>query len=163
MCTKFRGNACFVPRSHEFECQGQRSRSLGKTRSALPSLRAAATEWKALVANVTQQRTAPFRRCQGVISAACVRCMFGKTSLALVLTNVTKRPLICDTMKCFVDVCKRTADFVAKFVKSRVFYVLTEGNPSQYCGHLPQDSTCPHGVAKYSRKRRDKTRRRTSP
>jgi len=140
-----------------------RSRSPGKTRSALPSP-PAATEWKTLAVNdVTQQRTAPFRRCQGMISAACVRCMFRKTSLALVLTNLTKRPLICDTTKCFVDVCKRTAEFVAKFVKSRVFYVLTEGNPSQYSGHLPQDSTCSHGVAKYWTRRRDKTRRRTSP
>jgi len=46
----------------------------------------AAHEWYALAANnVTQQRTAPFRRCRGV-SAACMRCMFHKNlySVALV-------------------------------------------------------------------------------
>jgi len=49
----------------------------------------AACERYALAANnVTQQRTGPFRRCRGVISAACVRFMFGKTSLALVFIMV---------------------------------------------------------------------------
>jgi len=56
-----------------------------KTRCALPSP-AAAMEWHMLAANnVKHQQTGPFRRCQGAISAACVRSMFGKTSLALVL------------------------------------------------------------------------------
>jgi len=44
-------------------------------------LTTAVTEWNMLAANdVTQQR-----RCQGVISAAFVRCIFDKTSLALVV------------------------------------------------------------------------------
>ena len=80
ICANFTGKTCLVPRSDEFECQGQRLRSLGtKTRFALPSP-LAATEWNALAANdVTQQRTAPFRRRRRVISAACVRFMFRKT------------------------------------------------------------------------------------
>jgi len=56
-----------------------------KMRYALPSP-PAATEWNALTENsVTHQQTGPFRRCRAVISAACVRPMFGKTSLAQVL------------------------------------------------------------------------------
>jgi len=55
-----------------------------ETRCSLPSP-AAATKWNALAANnVIQQQMGPFRRCRGVISAACVWFMFGKTSLALV-------------------------------------------------------------------------------
>jgi len=46
----------------------------------------AAPKWNAFATNnVMQQQTRPFRRSCGVISAACVRFMFGKTSLALVL------------------------------------------------------------------------------
>ena len=79
---QLRGEDVFVPRSDEFECQIQRSRSPGtKTRYALPSP-PAATEWNALTENsVTHQQTGPFRRCRAVISAACVRSVFGKTSL----------------------------------------------------------------------------------
>jgi len=52
-----------------------------------PTTPPSATEWNALAENnVTQQQMAPFRRCRGVISAACVRFMFVKTSLALVFT-----------------------------------------------------------------------------
>jgi len=86
---KFIRKTCLVPRSDEFEYQGQRSRSTGtKTHCALPSP-PAATEWNALPGNnVMQQQTGPFRRCRGrLISAACVRFMFGKTSLALVQTR----------------------------------------------------------------------------
>jgi len=50
---KFTGKACLVPRSDEFECQGQRSRSPGTK-----------------------------NRHFSAISAACVQFMFGKTSLA---------------------------------------------------------------------------------
>jgi len=79
---------CLVPRSDDFECQCQKSKVKvtrdKKTHLALTSP-LVAYEWYALAANnVRQQRTAPFRPCQGVISGACVRCMFGKTSLALV-------------------------------------------------------------------------------
>jgi len=42
--------------------------------------------------NVTQQQMGPFRRCRGVMSAACVWYMFGKTSLAEV-TVVFRRQL----------------------------------------------------------------------
>ena len=58
ICAKFIKKTCFVPRSDEFECQGQRSRSPGtKMRCALPSP-PAATEWNALAANnVKQQQT----------------------------------------------------------------------------------------------------------
>ena len=51
-CAKFTGKMCLVPRSDKFECQGQRSRSLGTKRHS------------------------------SALSAACVRFMFGKTSLA---------------------------------------------------------------------------------
>ena len=41
----------------------------------------AATEWNALAANNgIQQQTGPFCRRQGVISAACMHFVFGKTS-----------------------------------------------------------------------------------
>ena len=87
-CATFKGKTCLVPpTSFSVKARGQRSRSPGtKTRCALPSP-PASTEWNALAANnVTQhQQTEPFRRCQGVISAACVRSVFGKTSLALVI------------------------------------------------------------------------------
>jgi len=56
----------FVPRSDEFECQGQRSKIkvTAGTKNALCT--PAACEWYALAANnVTQQRTGPFRRCRG--------------------------------------------------------------------------------------------------
>jgi len=44
-----------------------------------------AYEWYALAANsLQQQRTGLFRGCQGVFSGACVRCVFGESSLALV-------------------------------------------------------------------------------
>ena len=63
--------------SPEFQCQGQRSKSPGtKTRLALPTPMGA-YEWYALAANnVQQQRTGPFRGCQGVFSGACV-CNIG--------------------------------------------------------------------------------------
>jgi len=61
-----------------------------KTRYALPSP-PAATEWNALPANdAKHQQMGPFSRCLGVISAACVRCMFGKTSLAVVILFIDK-------------------------------------------------------------------------
>ena len=64
---KFTGKTCLVPRSDEFEYEGQRSRSPGTKKRAVHSDHSpAATEWNALSANdVTQQRTAPFRRCRG--------------------------------------------------------------------------------------------------
>jgi len=44
----------------------------------------AATEWNTLAANnVTHEQKGPFCRCRRVISAACVRSMFGKISLPL--------------------------------------------------------------------------------
>jgi len=84
ICAKFAGKTCLVPRSDEFECQGQMSRSPGtKTCCALPSP-PAATEWNAFATNnVRQQQTVPLRRYQGVISARCVRLCLVKTSLAL--------------------------------------------------------------------------------
>jgi len=61
-----------------------------QTRCALPSP-PAATEWNALAANnVMQQQSEPLRRCREVISAGCVRFMFGKTSLALVYCLIVK-------------------------------------------------------------------------
>jgi len=65
----------------------------------------AATEWSvvlhafcnALAANnVTLQDTGPFHHCQGLISAACLRFIFGKTSLALVsrFSFVTENDMI---------------------------------------------------------------------
>jgi len=45
----------------------------------------AATEWNTLAANkVMHQETGPFRCCRSMISAACLRFMFGKTSLTVV-------------------------------------------------------------------------------
>jgi len=81
ICAKFTGKTCLVRRSKEFECQGHGHQGQ-KMRCALRST-PAATKWNALAENdVIQQRTAPFRRCrEGVISPACVRSMFGKTSL----------------------------------------------------------------------------------
>jgi len=87
ICAKFTGKTCLVPRWDEFEGQGQRSRSPGTKRARHSRQPPAATKWNALAADdVTQQRTAPFRRCRGVISAACVQCVFRKTSLALVFS-----------------------------------------------------------------------------
>jgi len=56
----------------------------GQKRCALPS-HPAAVEWNAFAANnINQQQMGPFHHCQGVILAACMQFMFGKTSLALV-------------------------------------------------------------------------------
>jgi len=93
----------FEPNSHErrawslartslnVKVKGQRSRSPGtKTRCAIPSP-SASTEWNALAAqNIMLQHTAPFRQMPGVISAAWVRFVFGKTSLALVLVTFAR-------------------------------------------------------------------------
>jgi len=69
-----------------FEYQGQRSKikaTRDKKRAVHSRHLPAATEWNALAENnVTHQQTGPFRPCWGAISAACGRCMFGKTSLA---------------------------------------------------------------------------------
>jgi len=70
ICAKFARKSCLVSRSDEFECQGQRSkvkvtRDRDKKRAVLAAN------------DVTQQLS-------GVISATCMRCMFDKTSLALV-------------------------------------------------------------------------------
>jgi len=88
---------CLLPGSDEFECQGQRSKSKitrDKKRavhSHHPRRRTngpfcCMTHCDALAAtNITQQQTRSLRRCcMGVISAACVRLMFDKTSLAFV-------------------------------------------------------------------------------
>jgi len=79
------GKTCLVPRSDEFESQGQRSKvkvTRNKKR-AVHALRSppppAATEWNALAANnghAAADGTIPSM--PGVISAACVRFMFGK-------------------------------------------------------------------------------------
>jgi len=77
---------CLVPRMDEFECQGQRSRSLG-TKNALCT-HVSPQEWNALAANnVTQQQMAPLRCCQGVILGACVWFMCGRTSSAVVVNS----------------------------------------------------------------------------
>ena len=102
ICTKFTRKTCLVPRldEFEFECQGQTSRSLeNKHVVCIPITRSSPhspeqqsgpfccmTHYKALTANnVRQQQMGPFCRCREVISPACVRFMFGKTSLAVVL------------------------------------------------------------------------------
>jgi len=56
-----------------------------------------AYEWYAIAANsVQQERTGPFRGCQGVFSGACVRCMSAESSLALVSKQLMQlcRPLV---------------------------------------------------------------------
>jgi len=70
ICATFTGKTCLVPRSDEFECQGQRLRSPG-TKNALGTP-AAAVDGTIL-------------SLPGVISGACMLFMFGKTSLAVLL------------------------------------------------------------------------------
>jgi len=84
ICAKFTGKTCLGPRSEEFECQGQRSRSPGTKNTLCTPITPAATEWNAFaVNNVAHEQTEPFGRCRGLISAAYVRSLFCKTSLAL--------------------------------------------------------------------------------
>jgi len=98
ICTKFTGKTCLVPRSNESECQGQRSKVKvirGQNREPASSpftvhckvcaiccrFRTAADEtipWPPGGEGSARWREA---------SAACVRCMFGETSLALVYWN----------------------------------------------------------------------------
>ena len=108
--------------------KGQRSRSPGtKTCCALPSP-PAATEWNALAANnVTQHQTGPFRRCGGgVISAACVRFVFGKTSLALVSLQFRR-----DDVNGFVQRNRRSTTINSRFTSLRLF--LIEASSSNDC------------------------------
>jgi len=108
ICAKFTGT-CLVRRSEEFECQGHH----GQKRAVHFHHPLAAYEWYALAANITQQQTAPFRRCrEGVISAACVRFMFGKTSLALVVSVFSISYWIC-VVFCFL--CIYLAPVAIKF------------------------------------------------
>jgi len=98
ICAKFTVKTCLVPRSDEFEYQGQRLRSSGRK----PGKLLRHPHWQCIVrrapyaANFVQQQTRPFRGdCRGwrgngsprwrELSADCVRCMFGKTSYALVI------------------------------------------------------------------------------
>jgi len=79
ICAKFTGKTCLVPRSDEFECQGQRSRwPRTKTHCPVPSPPPlAVTESNALTANnVMQQQTGPFRRRRGWFRRpACSLCL----------------------------------------------------------------------------------------
>jgi len=83
ICAKFIRKTCLVPRleSLNVKVKGQGHQGQ-KTCCALPSP-PAVTKWNALAANnVMQQQTGPFRCCWGgVISAACVQSVFGKTAL----------------------------------------------------------------------------------
>jgi len=73
----------FSPSLDEFECQGPQGTKNALNAAITPP---AVYEWYALAANIVEQwQMAPFRPCLGVISGVCVRCMFGKTSLALVV------------------------------------------------------------------------------
>jgi len=92
ICAKFTVKTCLVTRSYKFECPSHRSnvKVTGDKKRAVHSHHPpAATEWNELSENnfMQQQQTEPFCWCQGggAISAACVRFIFGKTSLALVL------------------------------------------------------------------------------
>ena len=86
---KFTGKTCLVSRSDKFECQGQRSKvKVSRDKNALCApITPATTEWNALAVNkVTHQQIGPFHPFRdGVISAACMLSMFGKTSLAPVM------------------------------------------------------------------------------
>jgi len=85
VCAKFTGKTYLVPRSDQFECQGQRSRSPG-TKNALctaiaPPQRRNGARWLQITSRTSRRHHSI---ASGVISAACVRALFGKTSLALV-------------------------------------------------------------------------------
>ena len=91
MCAKFTRTTCLVPRrSDEFEGQGQRSKvKVARDKNALSapvtpsSVRMICARCK-LHAAAADGTIATLLG--GVISSACVRCMFGNTSLALVFT-----------------------------------------------------------------------------
>ena len=87
ICTKFTGNTCLVPRSDEFECQGQRSRSPGTKNALYPPI----TPGNDGMERAQQMTSRSGRRhhsvtADGWFRCPCVRCMFGKTSLALVFS-----------------------------------------------------------------------------
>jgi len=85
ICAKFISKTCLVPRSEEFECQGQRSKvNVTRDKNALCTPITPRQRRNGTANNVMQQQTGPLRRCRGMISAAYVRFLFGKTSLALV-------------------------------------------------------------------------------
>jgi len=82
ICAKFTVKTCLVPRSDKFECQGPRSKLPG-TKSTLST-----PVTSRMVYACCKQRAATvdgtISSLLGVISGACVRCMFDKTSLTLV-------------------------------------------------------------------------------
>jgi len=67
ICAKFTEKSSLVPRSEEFECQGQRSKI-----------------------NVTDKKRKSAAFFGSGPRGLCVRCMFGKTSLALVTFRVRR-------------------------------------------------------------------------
>jgi len=76
ICAKFTGKTGHVwslaRTSVNVKVKGQRSRSPGTKNTMHSHHPPAATEWNTLAANnVTHQQKGPFRRCRGVISAAC--------------------------------------------------------------------------------------------
>ena len=94
---KFRGKTCLFPRSDEFKCQGQRSQlskvNVTRDKNALSAVVTPGSV-RMVCARCKQRAAAAdgtILYLPGVISGACVRCMFGKTSLALVMVALRNR------------------------------------------------------------------------
>jgi len=87
ICAKFTGKTCLIPRSEEFECQGPWSKvKIAGTKNAMCTpitLGSDGMERARCKCHAAAGGTIP--SLPGLISAAYVRFMFGKTSLALVL------------------------------------------------------------------------------
>jgi len=90
---------CLVPRLDEFECQGQRSRSPG-TKNALytsitPRPRPNGTHSQQMTSRSGKWHHSVSAGGGGLFRQPCVRCMFGKTSLALVFLYISVVPVLC--------------------------------------------------------------------
>jgi len=88
ICTKFTGMTCLVARSDKFECQGKRSRSPGTKNVLCTPITSPCSDGMER-ACMLQKTSRSSRRDHSVtagrvISVACMRFMFSKTSLALV-------------------------------------------------------------------------------
>ena len=115
ICAIFTVKTCLIPRSDVFEYQGQRSKvKLTRDKNALSAADTPVRSngMRSLKNSVQQQRTGLFPGCQGVFSGACVRCVFGETSLALVSCYCynchrfeLKHAMLCYVMLCYAVLC----------------------------------------------------------
>ena len=96
ICAKFTRKTCFVPRSDEFEGQGQRSRT-PRTKTVFSAKCPLTMHCNALDANnVMQQQTGPFRHCRALTGVHSAGKVWSAIALFVYENLISPEPLNAD-------------------------------------------------------------------